>query len=84
LAAVNESLSNWADAGPAAVLAAFAARDALRDQEVRWEGAGGGDSSGAGRAEGIDEDGNLVVAVAGGQRLSLGAGEVQLVLGTPG
>jgi BirA family biotin operon repressor/biotin-[acetyl-CoA-carboxylase] ligase len=84
LTAVNESLSSWADADPAAILTAFAARDALWGREVRWEGASGDHSSGAGRAEGIDEDGNLIVSVAGGRRLSLGAGEVQLVLDPPG
>jgi BirA family transcriptional regulator, biotin operon repressor / biotin---[acetyl-CoA-carboxylase] ligase len=85
LAAVNESLARWVNADPAEVVAAFGARDALLGQEVRWEGAGGEDgSSGAGRAEGIDDDGNLVVAVAGGRRMALGAGEVQLVLEAPG
>jgi BirA family biotin operon repressor/biotin-[acetyl-CoA-carboxylase] ligase len=81
LAAVNESLSRWANADPAQVVSAFEARDALLGREVRWAEAGGEHASeGAGRAEGIDDDGNLVVAVAGGRRLALGAGEVQLVL----
>jgi BirA family biotin operon repressor/biotin-[acetyl-CoA-carboxylase] ligase len=80
-AAMNESLSRWASADPAEVSSAFGARDALRGRGVRWEAAGGEDSSGAGRAEGIDEDGNLIVALPGGGRLALGAGEVQLVFG---
>jgi BirA family biotin operon repressor/biotin-[acetyl-CoA-carboxylase] ligase len=82
-AAVNECLSGWANADPAEVLSAFRARDALRGLEVRWKAAGGEDSSGAGRADGIDQDGNLVVALPQGRRLALGAGEVQLVLGPP-
>ena len=85
LAAVNESLSRWANADPAEVASAFRARDALLGREVRWAGAGGEDeSSRVGRAEGIDDDGNLVVAVVGGGRLALGAGEVQLALEAPG
>ena len=67
----------WVDASPARVLEEFEARDALRGREIRWEGAGAGSPSGAGRAEGIDERGNLLVATDDGQRLSLGAGEVR-------
>jgi biotin-(acetyl-CoA carboxylase) ligase len=80
LAAVNERLGLWVDAPPGRVLEEFAARDALRGREIRWEGAGRGSASGAGRAEGVDERGNLLVATEDGQRLSLGAGEVQLAL----
>jgi BirA family transcriptional regulator, biotin operon repressor / biotin---[acetyl-CoA-carboxylase] ligase len=80
LAAVNERLGWWAEAPPPAILEHFAGRDALRGQEVRWEGAGRDAPAGAGRAEGIDENGNLVVATEDGRRLSLGAGEVQLAL----
>ena len=68
------------DAPPERVLEEFAARDALRGREIRWEGAGADSPSGAGRAEGIDERGNLLVATDDGRRLSLGAGEVQLAL----
>jgi BirA family transcriptional regulator, biotin operon repressor / biotin---[acetyl-CoA-carboxylase] ligase len=56
---------------PAAVLAAWRARDALLGQEVAWAG-------GQGRAAGIDGDGRLVVDLAGGGRTALGAGEVHL------
>ena len=56
------------------------ARDALRGREVGWEAAGGAGASGAGRAEGIDDRGNLVVVTDAGERLSLGAGEVSLRL----
>ena len=80
LAAVNESLGRWAGAPLERVLEEFAARDALRGREIRWEGAGGDSASGAGRAEGIDERGHLLVATEDGRQLSLGAGEVQLTL----
>jgi len=65
------------------VLEEFAGRDALRGRQIRWDGAGAGTSAGAGRADGIDELGNLLVATEEGQRLSLGAGEVQLALEAP-
>lgn len=80
LAAVNESLELWVDASRVRVLEEFAARDALRGREVHWQGASADLPSGAGRAEGIDDRGNLLVATDDGQRLSLGAGEVQLAL----
>jgi biotin-(acetyl-CoA carboxylase) ligase len=68
------------DAAPGRVLEEFAARDALRGREIHWEGAGADFPSGGGRAEGIDDRGNLLVTTEDGQRLSLGAGEVQLTL----
>jgi BirA family biotin operon repressor/biotin-[acetyl-CoA-carboxylase] ligase len=80
LAAVNERLGRWVKASWEAVLEEFRARDALRGRDLRWEGAGGAANSGAGVAEGIDERGNLAVLTSEGERLALGAGEVQLVL----
>jgi BirA family transcriptional regulator, biotin operon repressor / biotin---[acetyl-CoA-carboxylase] ligase len=80
LAAVNERLGLWVDESPGRVLEEFAARDALRGREIRWEGAGASSPAGTGRAEGIDDRGNLLVATDDGRRLSLGAGEVQLAL----
>jgi BirA family biotin operon repressor/biotin-[acetyl-CoA-carboxylase] ligase len=80
LAAVNERLGIWVDASAERVLEEFEARDALRGRQIRWEGAGGGTSAGAGRAEGIDQSGHLLVATDYRGRLSLGAGEVQLEL----
>jgi BirA family biotin operon repressor/biotin-[acetyl-CoA-carboxylase] ligase len=71
LAAVNEALSSWCVAEPAAVLERFRERDALRGREVAWAG-------GVGRADGVDESGNLLVLTAGGERRTLGAGEVHL------
>jgi BirA family biotin operon repressor/biotin-[acetyl-CoA-carboxylase] ligase len=77
--ALNRHLSAWSEAEPEQVLGAYRDRDALRGREVSWESAGSEAPSGAGRAEGIDDRGNLVVAAEGGRRLKLGAGEVQLV-----
>ena len=48
-----------------------AERDALRGREVSWE-------KGSGVAEGIDERGYLVVRLADGDRVALGAGDVHL------
>ena len=80
LAAVNQRLGSWVDAPPERVLEEFAERDALRGREISWEGAGAGVEPGTGRAEGIDDRGNLLVATEDGRHLSLGAGEVQLAL----
>lgn len=56
---------------PEQTLRAWRERDALRGRDVRWNG-------GAGRADGIDGDGRLVVALVGGGRTTLDAGEVHL------
>ena len=80
LAALRDALGRWVEAAPQEVAEAFAERDALRGREVSWEGAGGAEGSGTGRAEGIDTRGNLIVEVAGGERVSLGSGEVSLRL----
>ncbi len=55
-----------------ALLDAYRSRDALRGQDVSW-------ADGSGRAAGIDGAGRLVVALAGGGRTALTAGEVHLV-----
>jgi BirA family biotin operon repressor/biotin-[acetyl-CoA-carboxylase] ligase len=78
LEAVCERLGEWVSAEAERVLAEFRKRDALRGRQVRWAGAGGGDDTGAGVADGIDERGNLVVLSSEGERLSLGSGEVSL------
>ena len=65
------SLGDWLEAGEDAVVAAWRRRDALRDQEVRW-GANGG------TAEGVDDDGRLLVRLASGDQVALDAGEVHL------
>ncbi len=46
-------------------------RDALLGREVAWE-------KGTGVAEGIDERGYLLVRLADGDRVALGAGDVHL------
>jgi BirA family biotin operon repressor/biotin-[acetyl-CoA-carboxylase] ligase len=71
LAAVLGGLARWLAAGPDAVLAAWGERDALRGRPVEWAG-------GRGTAAGIDGEGRLVVALAGGGRAALYAGEVHL------
>jgi BirA family transcriptional regulator, biotin operon repressor / biotin---[acetyl-CoA-carboxylase] ligase len=53
------------------LLAAYRARDVLRGREIRWSG-------GHGRAEGVDGEGRLVVALPGGGHTTLDAGEVHL------
>jgi BirA family transcriptional regulator, biotin operon repressor / biotin---[acetyl-CoA-carboxylase] ligase len=53
------------------MLDAYRARDALCGRDVDWVG-------GRGRAEGIDGEGRLVVALDGGGHTSLDAGEVHL------
>jgi BirA family biotin operon repressor/biotin-[acetyl-CoA-carboxylase] ligase len=79
LAALGASLGSWVDADRDRVLAEFTRRDALKGRRVEWEGAGSA-GSGVGVAEGIDERGNLTVVTGDGERLSLGAGEVQLAV----
>jgi BirA family biotin operon repressor/biotin-[acetyl-CoA-carboxylase] ligase len=70
---LDAQLDCWAYAPEEEVLAEWRRRDGLRGREVSWE-------DGSGVADGIDDRGNLVVALAGGGRVSLGAGEVQLRL----
>jgi biotin-(acetyl-CoA carboxylase) ligase len=77
-AVLDERLEFWVDAGRGPALEEFGRRDALRGREIRWEGAGGEVGSGRGVADGVDERGNLTVVAEGGERLSLGTGEVQL------
>jgi len=81
LAALNRALGEWVAAPTERVLDAYRERDALRGRAVGWEGGPRGSESGRGRADGIDEAGNLLVETDAGGRLSLGAGEVHLTLG---
>jgi BirA family biotin operon repressor/biotin-[acetyl-CoA-carboxylase] ligase len=73
-------LSGWVAAPLDRVLPAFRERDALKGRRIGWED-GGDPDAGAGVADGIDEDGNLLVATDSGGRLALGAGDVHLSLG---
>jgi BirA family biotin operon repressor/biotin-[acetyl-CoA-carboxylase] ligase len=70
-AALGEALSEWLGADQEAVLAAWRGRDALLGREVSWE-------QGSGVAEGVDERGYLIVRLADGDRVALGAGDVHL------
>lgn len=70
---LNAALDRWGAAERDSVLDAWRGRDALRGREVAWDG-------GAGVADGIADSGDLLVAVAGGDRVVLGAGEVHLRL----
>jgi BirA family biotin operon repressor/biotin-[acetyl-CoA-carboxylase] ligase len=56
---------------PEATLRAWRERDALLGREIGWAG-------GRGRAQGIDGEGRLIVALTGGGMTTLGAGEVHL------
>jgi BirA family transcriptional regulator, biotin operon repressor / biotin---[acetyl-CoA-carboxylase] ligase len=71
--ALNRHLDHWVSADRNEVLDAWRSRDALRGREVSWE-------DGSGVADGIDDRGHLAVAVAGGGRVLLGAGDVHLRL----
>jgi BirA family biotin operon repressor/biotin-[acetyl-CoA-carboxylase] ligase len=55
----------------AATLAAWRARDALRGREISWNG-------GTGVAEGVDDEGRLLVRTGDGTLARLDAGEVHL------
>jgi BirA family biotin operon repressor/biotin-[acetyl-CoA-carboxylase] ligase len=70
---LSRQLDHWVWAENDEVLGEWRRRDGLRGREVSWE-------DGSGVADGIDDRGNLVVALAGGGSVSLGAGEVQLRL----
>ena len=74
LAGVLTALERRLGQDPAAVLAAWEARDALRGQEIAW-------TTGRGVAAGIDGAGRLVVELPGGGRTALEAGEVHLGAG---
>lgn len=84
LAALERRLAE----APEETLAGWRERDALRDRTISWglpadgdrEPAGGGQTGveHTGVAQGIDGDGRLVVALPGGGRTALGAGEVHL------
>ena len=67
LAALEQRLAE----PPESTLEHWRARDALRGREIGW-------STGHGRAEGIDGDGRLLVALSGGGRTAISSGEVHL------
>jgi BirA family biotin operon repressor/biotin-[acetyl-CoA-carboxylase] ligase len=71
--ALDAALDRWVAAGRDETLEAWRSRDALRGREISWDG-------GSGVADGIADSGDLLVVVAGGERVVLGAGEVHLRL----
>jgi BirA family biotin operon repressor/biotin-[acetyl-CoA-carboxylase] ligase len=71
--ALDAALDRWVAAGRDVTLVAWRSRDALRGREISWDG-------GSGVADGIADSGDLLVVVAGGERVVLGAGEVHLRL----
>lgn len=70
-ASLSEALTKWVDTDPQHVLSEWRQRDALLGREVSWE-------NGTGVADGIDERGYLLVRLADGDRVALGAGDVHL------
>lgn len=73
--AVDDRLSRWVHAGEDEVLTEWRRRDALRGREISWD-----EGKSSGIADGIDDRGNLVVALGSGGRAVLGSGEVQIRL----
>jgi BirA family transcriptional regulator, biotin operon repressor / biotin---[acetyl-CoA-carboxylase] ligase len=69
---LSERLGEWVEADAEAVLAAWRSRDALRGREVAWD-------RGSGVADGVDDRGHLLVRLADGDRVALGAGDVHLI-----
>jgi BirA family transcriptional regulator, biotin operon repressor / biotin---[acetyl-CoA-carboxylase] ligase len=68
---LDRCLAHWVAEDPDTVLAAWRQRDALRGREVAWDG-------GSGVADGVDERGYLLIRTPGGDRITVGAGEVHL------
>jgi BirA family biotin operon repressor/biotin-[acetyl-CoA-carboxylase] ligase len=73
LAALLGRLERWLTEPAEAVLDAWRARDALLGRVVTWPG-------GTGKGAGVDGEGRLVVALAGGGTAALHAGEVHLAV----
>ena len=71
--ALNRHLDRWVAADQEEILTEWRSRDALRGREVAWD-------DGSGVADGIDDRGHLAVALGGGGRVLLGAGDVHLRL----
>ena len=65
------ALEHRLDEDAAETIAAWRDRDALNGREIEWSG-------GSGVADGIDDEGNLLVVLDGGERTALNAGEVHL------
>lgn len=70
-ASLSHALDKWIDAPADQILSEWRDRDALLGRNVSWE-------TGTGVADGIDERGYLLVRLADGDRVALGAGDVHL------
>lgn len=70
-AALSQALTRWVDAPDQQILTEWRRRDALLGRDVTWQ-------NGTGVAEGIDERGYLLVRLADGSSVALGAGDVHL------
>ena len=70
-ASLSERLEAWLGADEHHILAEWRRRDALKGRDVTWE-------NGSGVADGVDERGYLLVRLADGDRVALGAGDVHL------
>lgn len=68
---LDEALTKWVDAPDQEILTEWRQRDALLGRNVTWQ-------NGTGVAEGIDERGYLLVRLADGSSVALGAGDVHL------
>ncbi len=78
--ALSRHLDRWVEEDAGTILSEWRRRDALRGREIAWDAGPGESEDRAGVADGVDERGNLLVVVAGGDRVTLGAGEVHLRL----
>jgi BirA family biotin operon repressor/biotin-[acetyl-CoA-carboxylase] ligase len=78
LARLRDTLARRLAESTQTTLQAWRARDALRGREIAWGTQAPDDPLGRGRADGIDGEGRLVIALANGGRTAIGAGEVHL------
>jgi BirA family biotin operon repressor/biotin-[acetyl-CoA-carboxylase] ligase len=72
LAAVLRALEHRLGQSDGELLSAWRARDVLRGREVRW-------ADGEGLADGVDDEGRLIVRTHDGELLTLDGGEVHLL-----
>jgi BirA family biotin operon repressor/biotin-[acetyl-CoA-carboxylase] ligase len=76
-----ERLAAWLSAERDRLLSAYRERDGLYGRTIAWTA---GPEHHEGEAKGVDEEGNLVVFTAAGERRTLASGEVHLVSGGGG
>lgn len=76
LESLLERLAALLEVEPDRLLPAYRARDALNGRAITWSA---GTERLEGEASGVDDEGNLVVFTADGERTALTAGEVRLI-----